>query len=262
MRAAGATRTPVAATYIRRFVDLGRVATGEPFQRALIARRLPVRSAVAEQDGAMTQMPQVAVHADARREVVPDSFEIVVRVACRSADADAAMAALTTGFERVEETIDALPVPEVVARRGAVSQRRILWEQNPAWLASRIVRLTGRDIERAGDVIAPIADLSGAVDGLELTGPIWQLDPDNPVHAQLQAEAVREARARAQRYAAALGGTLGPLIELADPTMDRGPVAFAARSAGHADGFETMDYSPVPIEVQAGVDGRWALVLP
>lgn len=210
----------------------------------------------------MTQMPQVAVHADVRREVVPDSFEIVVRVACRSTDADAAMAALAAGFGRVEETIDALPAPDVIARRSAVSQRWIPWEQDPAWLASRNVRLTGRDVERAGEVVAPFADLTGAVDGLELTGPIWQLDPDNPVHAELQAEAVREARARAQRYAAALGGTLGPLIELADPRMERGPVAFAARSAGHAEGFETMDFSPVPIEVQTSVDGRWALVLP
>jgi uncharacterized protein YggE len=210
----------------------------------------------------MTQMPQVAVHASARREVVPDSFEVVVQVACRSNDAEAALAALTTGFARVEEAIDALPPSDVVARRGAVSQRWIPWDRDPGWQASRRVTLTGRDVEHAGEVIAPFAALSGAVDGLELTGPIWQLDPDNPVHAELQAEAVREARARAQRYAAALGGTLGPLIELADPAMERGPVAFATRSAGHAEGLETMDFSPVPIEVEASLDGRWALVLP
>jgi uncharacterized protein YggE len=210
----------------------------------------------------MTQMPQVAVHASARREVVPDSFEIVVRVACRSMDADAAMAALTTGFAHVERTIDALPASDVLARRGAVSQRSMPWEQHPAWLASRHVTLTGRDVEHAADVIAPFATLSSTVDGLELTGPIWNLDPDNPVYEQLQSEAVREARARAQRYAAALGGTLGPLIELADPGMERGAVAVASRSAGYAEGLETMDFSPVPIELEASVDGRWALVLP
>ena len=210
----------------------------------------------------MTQMPHVAVHAGARREVVPDSFEVVVRVACRSSDAEAAMAALTRGFALVEEAIDALPPSDVVARRGGVSQRWIPWERDPGWLASRGVTLTGRDVERAAEVIAPFAALSGTVDGLELTGPIWSLDPDNPVHAVLQAEAVREARARAQRYAAALGGTLGPLIELADPRMEHGAVAFAVRSAGHTEGFETMDFSPEPIEVEARVDGRWTLVLP
>jgi uncharacterized protein len=210
----------------------------------------------------MTQIPQVAVHASARRDVVPDSFEIVVRIACRNSDADAAMAALTTGFARVEGIIDALPASDVVARRGAVSQRRIHWERDPAWLASRHVTLAGRDVERPERVIAPFAALSSTVDGLELEGPVWLIDPDNPVHGKLQAEAVREARARAHRYAAALGGTLGPLIELADPRAERGAVALAARGAGYAEGFETMDFSAVPVHVEASVDGRWALVLP
>jgi uncharacterized protein YggE len=211
----------------------------------------------------MTQIPHVAVHANARREVVPDWFEVAVRVACRSSDAEAASAALTTGFARVEEAIDALPPSDVVARRGAASQRWIAWERDPGWLASRRITLTGRDVEHAGEVISPFAALSGTVDGLELSGPVWGLDPDNPVHAELQAEAVREARARAQRYAAALGGTLGPLIELADPGLGHHPVPLgrAEASMGGA-GLETLDFSPVPIEVEAGVEGRWALILP
>ena len=211
----------------------------------------------------MTQMPQVAVHASARREVVPDSFEVVVQVACRRGDAEDALATLTTGFARVEQTIDALPPSDAVARRGAVSQRWTPWERDPGWLASRRVTLTGRDVEHASEVIAPFAQLSGTVDGLELSGPIWGLDPDNPVHAELQVEAVREARARAQRYAAALGGTLGPLIELADPGLGHYavPLGRVESSAGGA-GFETMDFSPEPIAVEARVVGRWALILP
>src|SRR5262249_2386528 len=190
-------------------------------------------------------------------------FEVVVRVACRSGDAEAALAALTSGFARVEEAIDALPPSGVVARRGAVSQRWIPWERDPGWLASRRVTLMGRDVEHAGDVIAPFAALSGSVDGLELTGPVWEVEPDNPVHAELQAEAVREAHARAQRYAAALGGTLGPLIELADPRLGHHAVQLGRADASmEGAGFETMDFSPLPIAVEAGVVGRWALVLP
>ena len=210
----------------------------------------------------MTQLPQVAVHASARREVVPDSFEVVVRVACRSSDAEAAMAALTSGFALVEETIDTLSPSDVVARRGAVSQRWISWEPDPGWLASRGVTLTGRDVEHAGEVIGPFAELTGTVDGLELNGPVWRLDPDNPVHAELQAEAVREARARAQRYATALGGALGPLIELADPRLAHQAVQLSRDASMGGVGFETMDFSLEQIEVEASVDGRWALVLP
>ena len=216
-------------------------------------------------------MSEVAVHASAHRDVTPDSFDAVVRLVCRAAEAAAAMTALIAGFARVEEAIEALPTtPDVTVSRSGVSQRKIIWRPEPQlvtteWLASRQITLTGRDTEQAGPIIAPFAALTETVDGLELDGPTWRLDRDNPVHAELQTEAVHEARVRAERYAAALGARLGPLIELADPGMDgyRGATmkAMAAYDVG-GEGFETMDFTPVPIEVEAGVEGRWALILP
>jgi len=216
-------------------------------------------------------MSEVAVHASAHRDVTPDSFDAVVRLVCRAAEAAAAMTALIAGFARVEEAIEALPTTsDVTVSRTGVSQRKIIWRPEPQlvtteWLASRQITLTGRDTEQAGPIIAPFAALTDTVDGLELDGPTWRLDRDNPVHAELQTEAVHEARVRAERYAAALGARLGPLIELADPGMDgyRGATmkAMAAYDVG-GEGFETMDFTPVPIEVEAGVEGRWALILP
>jgi uncharacterized protein YggE len=76
---------------------------------------------------------------------------------------------------------------------------------------------------------------------------------------------VYEALARAERYAAALGGRLGPLIELADPGVgNRGPrtIALAGAYASPDGGVETLDFTPVPLEVEVSVEGRWALVLP
>jgi hypothetical protein len=225
-------------------------------------------------------LPSVAVHATAHRDVTPDRFETVVRLACRSADAAAAARALATGFARVEAAIEALPADlDLVVRRSGVSQRRITWRAGgpggpggvggsggPEWVAGRQVTLTSGEVERAGSVIAPFAELTGAVDGLELDGPSWYLDRDNPVYAELPAEAVLEALTRARRYAAALGGTLGSLIELADPGL-HGPgpgraMHLASSYAAGGEGFETMDFSPVPITVEVGVEGRWALILP
>ncbi|HEY3714139.1 MAG TPA: SIMPL domain-containing protein [Jatrophihabitantaceae bacterium] len=219
-------------------------------------------------------MSEVAVHATAHRDVTPDSFDAVVRLVCRAGDAAAAMTALIAGFARVEEAIEALPTAsDVTVSRSGVSQRKVVaWRPDgpgvPEWIASRQITLTGRDIEQAGQIIAPFAALTDTVDGLELDGPTWRLDRDNPVHAELQAEAVHEARARAERYAAALGGRLGALIELADPGMgyprQRGDIAVAKVSyqSQPGEGFETMDFTPVPIEVEAGVQARWALILP
>lgn len=209
--------------------------------------------------------PHVAVHATAHRDVTPDWFEASVRVACRRASAGDATQALTAGFARVEEVLAALPTDlDVVARRSGVSQQRIAWEQHREWLAGRSVTLTSRDVERAGAVIGPFAALLDVIDDLELDGPSWRLDRDNPAFGALQAEAVHEALARARRYAAALGATLGPLLELADPGLSgqARDVAYARAAGLGGAGFETMDFSPVPIEVEVGVDARWALILP
>jgi uncharacterized protein YggE len=211
--------------------------------------------------------PHVAVHGTAHRDVTPDRFEATVRVVCRAAEATVAAAALIAGFDRVEAAIEALPVElDVTARRSGVSQRRVVWpDQPPAWIASRSATLTSGAIEQAGAIIGPFADLIGAVDGIELDGPTWHLDRDNSVHGELQAEAVHAALIRARRYAAALGATLGPLIELADPGLDgyRGtPMRAMAAYGTGGEGLETMDFTPVPIEVEASVEGRWALILP
>jgi uncharacterized protein len=216
-------------------------------------------------------LPSVAVHATAHRDVTPDRFDAVVRLACHSADAATAARALTTGFARVEAEIETLPAGlDVVARRSGVSQRKVVtWGPDgsgvPEWIASRQVTLTSGDVERAGSVIAPFAALTDSVDGLGLDGPSWHLDRDNPVYGELQAEAVHEAVARARRYAAALGGTLGSLVELADPRGNGGWHRANAVALGYVaggEGFETMDFSPVPIPVEVAVEGRWALILP
>jgi uncharacterized protein YggE len=211
--------------------------------------------------------PHVTVHATAHRDVTPDRFEATVRVVCRKADAGAAAQGLTAGFAQVEDAIAALP-PEldVTARRGGVSQRRVVWAERRAreWIASRSVTLTGRDVEQAGAVLGPFAALIDVVDGLELDGPGWHLDRDNPAHGELQAEAVHAALVRARRYAAALGATLGPLLELADPGVSGHlrEQAYARAAFAGGEGFETMDFTPVPIEVEVGVDASWALILP
>jgi len=210
--------------------------------------------------------PHVAVHATAHRDVTPDQFEATVLVACRRATAGDAAQALTAGFAKVEDALGALPAElDVTARRSGVSQRRVVWaEQAPEWVASRSVSLTSHEVEQAGAVLGPFAALIDVVDGLELDGPTWRVDRENPAHGELQAEAVHEAVARARRYAAALGSTLGPLLELGDPGQS-GQLreqAYARAAYRGREGFETMDFTPVPIEVEVGVNASWALILP
>lgn len=208
------------------------------------------------------------------RDVTPDSFEVTVRLVCRAASGSAAATALTTGFARIEQTIDSLPGPDLTIERGAVSQRKAVWRDHPdgalitEWIAARHVVITGRDNERAGAVMRAFAELTDTVDGIELHGPSWRLDDDNPAYGEVQADAVGEALARARRYAVTLGGRLGTLIELADTgLLDGGQIRHQSRSLGFmagdsGEGFETMDFTPVPVPIRATVDARWALIVP
>jgi len=217
-------------------------------------------------------LPQVAVRSTVYRDVTPDSFEVTVRLVCRTADAAAAATSLAAGFARIEQTIDSLPGPDLTVERGAVSQRKVVWRPEPKggltteWVASRHVIVTGRDNQRAGAVMRAFAELTDTVDGIELHGPSWRLDNDNPAYGEVQADAVGEALARARRYAVTLGGRLGTLIELADTGLDGGRIVYAEqasfRSGGPGEGFETMDFTPVPVQISATVDARWALIVP
>jgi uncharacterized protein len=219
-------------------------------------------------------LPQVAVRSTVYRDVTPDSFEVTVRLVCRAADAAAAATSLTTGFARIEQTIDSLPGPDLTIERSAVSQRKAMWRhhsdgaQITEWIAARHVVVTGRDNERAGPVMRAFAELTDTVDGIELHGPSWRLDNDNPAYGEVQADAVGEALARARRYAVTLGGRLGTLIELADTgLLDGGPVrhesvSLGLMAGGSGEGFETMDFTPVPVQISATVDARWALIVP
>jgi uncharacterized protein len=218
-------------------------------------------------------LPQVAVRSTVFRDVTPDSFEVTVRLVCRTADAAAAATSLTAGFARIEQTIDSLPGPDLTIERGAVSQRKVMWRPEPKggltteWVASRHLIVTGRDNERAGAVMRAFAELTDTVDGIELHGPSWRLDNDNPAYGEVQADAVGEALTRARRYAVTLGGRLGTLIELADTGMlDGGRMVYAEqasfRAGGPGEGFETMDFTPVPVQISATVDARWALIVP
>lgn len=100
---------------------------------------------------------------------------------------------------------------------------------------------------------------------MNLNGPYWEVSIDSPVYGELQAEAVRAARLRAERYAAALGVTLGSLVELRDPGTGNGPPRHGVTlfsSAGEPAGdFAAMDFDPHTLTVYASVQATWALVV-
>jgi uncharacterized protein YggE len=121
--------------------------------------------------------------------------------------------------------------------------------------------LRGRDTA----VVGAVAEALREVPGITLNGPEWELDRDNRAYGEVQQDAVEEARGRAERYAAALGGTLGRLVEISDPEagghLYRGAVAHAASARMDAD-LGLLDFDPQQVTISARVEARWYLVLP
>lgn len=213
-------------------------------------------------------LPTVAVNASVQRAVAPDSYVVIARAVARAADSSAAAAQLAARFGELETVARGLTHLALEVERGGVSVHPD-WEAQPyggktpsGWRATRDLTATGRDLSQVAELVGAL----GRVADVEIEGPHWQLDRDNPVHAELAAEAVHEAIARAGRYAAALGGTLGRLVELTDTGMGHGGHEvmrrISAKAMDMSPGLESLDFTPQPIEVYAGVQGRWYLSLP
>jgi uncharacterized protein len=206
-----------------------------------------------------SKLPTVAVTANAQREVAPDSFVVAGRVSTRAPDSTAALAELAARYGQLEAAVGALSAPFEV-RHEPINN----WPEGgrrQVWHATRAITLTGRDLGTVGDAATAIA----SVPDVALEGPTWRVDRDNPAHAEMQAEAVHEARARAERYAAALGGVLGRLVELSDPgvgDLHHRMSTYALAAGRDTTDLASVDLSPQPIEITASVNATWYLVLP
>jgi uncharacterized protein YggE len=78
-----------------------------------------------------------------------------------------------------------------------------------------------------GDAGAALRSVLVAVPELRVDGPVFGLEPSNPVHAIVRSGAAAAARSSAQAYAAGLGLGLGEVLRLREPRPS-GPVGFAA----------------------------------
>jgi uncharacterized protein len=206
--------------------------------------------------------PTVAVSATARREVAPDRVELHAQVSTSNREARAALATLVDRYGTLERIAEGFPAA-VTVEHGPVS-RWASGDKHRMFEASR--RMTVRSSDVA--LVAELADALTGPDVAQVSGPYWSVSRENVAHDELQAEAVHEARRRAERYAAALDGTLGALVELSDPgtggDFHAMPVAAAAmmRRGGSDPEMSDLDLTPQPQELAATVNARWALTLP
>lgn len=200
--------------------------------------------------------PEIVTEGTGREERTADRAELGVAFVGRGRDRPAAVAELG---RRVTAAHGALSMPALTVRH------RRLWVSNE-WRGDRVTGCTAReDLALLVTDVAALAELLGALvatQPADLHGPRWLLGDPSVALREAQRRAVTDARQRAEGYAAALGGRLGPLRRLTDAAEHggRGAARLAAADAEMAPDVRDLGLEPEPVVVTARCTAAWTLL--
>ena len=202
--------------------------------------------------------PEIVTEGSGWHEQPADRAELQIGYAGTGRDRSAAVAALGKRVAAAEPAFGLRGVT-VLHRRLAVHDQ---------WRGNRVVgcRAT-EDLTLRLDDVGALEEVLAAVVASEpasLNGPNWQLKDPVAARRAAQANAVADARDRAEGYAAALGGRLGALLRLSEAAgggME--PRAFAmaamARARPRPDVRE-LGLEPEPVRVTVRCATSWELL--
>ncbi|NMH98954.1 SIMPL domain-containing protein [Pseudonocardia acidicola] len=152
----------------------------------------------------------------------------------------------------------------VLSRPGLTVRHRRLWVHTD-WRGSRTagcradeeIALLITEVESLEDVLGRLISTEPAA----VNGPRWTLRDPSAALREAQQRAVADARDRAEGYAAALGGLLGPLRRLSEAPDHASPVAFrmAARAEAAVD-VQELGLEPEPVRITARCTTSWSLL--
>jgi uncharacterized protein YggE len=222
----------------------------------------------------------LSVRGDAQRTVAPDqaSFSCGVAVLADSkeaarADAAASLRQLTDALTELGGrplTTDATQAPLTWSAYSVQTHPdhgydKRTGEHGPTGRHRAIVRV--RVLVRDFSLVARVEALLGQVTHAELHSVNWSVDDDNAAWAQVRADAIHAALAKGRDYAAALGGSVVAVQQIADgglldgsPSQERLLSARAA-SGSVGGGEDGIALDPAPQVVSAVIDARLSAVI-
>ena len=199
--------------------------------------------------------PQIVTVGSGWHEQLADRAEIDLSFAASGKDRAAAVRDLGRAVAAAEP---ALAHPKLVVRS------RRLWVATE-WRgrkavgarATEDVALLVEDVAVVEEVLAALVNAEPA----SLNGPRWTLhDPAAPLR-EAQRKAVADARERAEGYAVALGGALGPLSRLTETNEGGMPAPMMMRARAEAASLDVTELGlePEPVRVTVRVTTTWTL---
>jgi uncharacterized protein YggE len=177
---------------------------------------------------------------------------------------DKALAEVTVRQATVDAVLDEVGVAAEARRTvGATVSEEWEYEQRSERRALRGYRATSSTVVRLVDhaLVGVILRRTIAEAGATVGGPVWQVLPTNPGHAEACGLAAVDARAKAEAYAASLGVRLGRLVEATEPGS--APRVFAravSYSPTMTGAFEELDVSGGQLDVTATIDVTFDLL--
>ncbi|HVH02629.1 MAG TPA: SIMPL domain-containing protein [Amaricoccus sp.] len=175
---------------------------------------------------------RITVTGAAEAEAVPDLATVTAGVSTR---ADTAETALATNAETMTAVLAALDAAGIERRDVQTSQLSLgpLYASDAesdappavvAYEASNLVTVRVRAIDGLGAAIDALAK-AGAN---QLQSLSFDVSDPKPALDTARKQAVADARARAELYAAAAGVTLGPVLSISETTQSPGPIMMRA----------------------------------
>ncbi|MGY1661269.1 SIMPL domain-containing protein [Geodermatophilus sp. SYSU D00705] len=212
----------------------------------------------------------IAVRGAWTAEVPPELARVRVSVGARSGDRAQALRDVTRRADDVRGALGGYGAAVESVEAGALWVRPQLKDGRPRERVTGHVAglsLTAVVVDPAvlGDLLVRLADR----DMVSLDGPFWALRPDSGAYRRARTEAVRDARRRAEEYAAAAGARLTGLVQIADVGM-AAPEGFAVapaamfRTAADSSVADELifEVEPVPQTVSATVEARFTCTQP
>ena len=209
--------------------------------------------------------PVVSVRGEWYGEVPPELARVLVTVAARGRERPLTLKqlndrveetrAVIEGYGEAVERVDASPLRVTARYKDQKPTERVT-----GYVAELQLTVVAVDFGVLGDMLFRLADR----DMVSIRGPYWALRADSAVYGMARTEAVRDARTRAEEYAAAAGTRLTGLVEIADGAAssrftEATAYAMPASARGSVADDVTFDVEPVPQEVSASVEARFTL---
>lgn len=183
-------------------------------------------------------------------KAAPDQVDITAGVTTSAATAAAALAANSARMKTVFAALARLGVPEKNIQTSSFS----VSPQYGNGANNEAPRLTGYQVSNNVSLrLDDVGKLGGALDALvtaganQMNGISFSIKDPAPLLAEARAQAVADAKARAETYARAAGVTLGPILSISEgggdmprPLLRAAPMAFAAKAVPVAPGEESV----------------------